>query len=199
MSQSSVPLAASSSAETFFVIVGISLVVLAVATAFVGMTREDFPSRGALRGLIGLIALLVLATGAAAVVTARDEPETLRPENEKAAEVATVDEAKEEAASGADNVQPESTATGRQLFVDSGCGDCHTLADADTGGQVGPVLDEVLPGQSPKEIRTSIVDPGASTAKGFPEGVMPATFGDELSEAEIDALVSYLESAAGNG
>ena len=37
---------------------------------------------------------------------------------------------------------------GAQVFANNGCGGCHTLAAAKSGGQVGPNLDEVLSGQS---------------------------------------------------
>jgi mono/diheme cytochrome c family protein len=33
---------------------------------------------------------------------------------------------------------------GRQLFLDAGCGACHTLADAGTGGTIGPNLDDAF-------------------------------------------------------
>ena len=32
-------------------------------------------------------------------------------------------------------------------------------------------------------------------AKGFGEGIMPANYGDTLSDAEVDALVKYLQEA----
>ena len=37
---------------------------------------------------------------------------------------------------------------GAQVFANNGCGGCHTLAAAKSGGMTGPNLDEVLPGQS---------------------------------------------------
>ncbi len=206
------PIMASTSAETFFFIVGGTLIALALATALIGMWREDFPSAGALRSLLGLIVLLVLATGAGAVLSARDEQEIRRAENEKAAkeaEAEAIEKQKEEApltegeaarpgtATGEASSPDEAALDGRTLFAGAGCGDCHTLADADTAGQIGPVLDDVLPGQNPAAIRTSIVDPAASTSDGFPEGVMPTIFGDQLTEVEIDALVAYLGEVAG--
>jgi mono/diheme cytochrome c family protein len=33
---------------------------------------------------------------------------------------------------------------GRQLFLDAGCGACHTLADAGTAGNIGPNLDDAF-------------------------------------------------------
>ena len=77
-------------------------------------------------------------------------------------------------------------ADGKQLFVSEGCGSCHTLGDAGSNGNVGPKLDDLAAdaakfgkaeGQSAEEyVKTSIEDPTAFTVKGFPKGVMPATY-----------------------
>jgi mono/diheme cytochrome c family protein len=41
-------------------------------------------------------------------------------------------------------VDEGSQGAGRQLFLDSTCGDCHTLADAGTVGTIGPNLDDAF-------------------------------------------------------
>jgi mono/diheme cytochrome c family protein len=88
---------------------------------------------------------------------------------------------------------------GAQVFANSGCGGCHTLAAAKTGGTVGPDLDEVLPGQSEAMVEESIVDPSKEIVKGYPNA-MPANFGQTLSAKEVEVLVKYLlESASGGG
>ncbi len=87
---------------------------------------------------------------------------------------------------------------GAQVFANSGCGGCHTLAAAQAGGTIGPNLDEVLPGQSEAMVQESIVDPNKAIAKGYPPNVMPADFGQTLSAKELEDLVEYLlESASG--
>jgi mono/diheme cytochrome c family protein len=86
---------------------------------------------------------------------------------------------------------------GAQVFANNGCGGCHTLAAANSGGTTGPNLDEVLPGQSEAEIEESIVEPNAKIAQGYPAGVMPETFGEKLSEEELKELVEYLAENAG--
>jgi mono/diheme cytochrome c family protein len=87
---------------------------------------------------------------------------------------------------------------GAQVFANNGCGGCHTLAAAETGGTTGPDLDEVLPGQSAAMIHESLVDPNAIIAKGFPANVMPADYEQTLSPKELDDLVQYLlESTSG--
>lgn len=87
---------------------------------------------------------------------------------------------------------------GAQVFANSGCGGCHTLAAAKTGGTVGPNLDEVLPGQDAAKVEEDIVDPNAVIAHGYPPNVMPSNFGQSLSKKEIEDLVEYLiESTSG--
>jgi mono/diheme cytochrome c family protein len=89
---------------------------------------------------------------------------------------------------------------GAQVFVNSGCNGCHTLAAAKAGGTVGPNLDEVLPGQDEAMVKGSIVDPDKVIAKGYPPNVMPANFEQSLSPKEIEDLVKYLlESTAPGG
>jgi mono/diheme cytochrome c family protein len=86
---------------------------------------------------------------------------------------------------------------GAQVFASSGCGSCHTLAAANSGGTTGPDLDEVLPGQSEAEIEESIVDPEAKIEEGYEGGIMPQEFGTKLSEEELKQLVEYLMENAG--
>lgn len=88
---------------------------------------------------------------------------------------------------------------GAQVFANSGCGGCHTLAAASSGGTLGPDLDEVLPGQSAAMIDQSIVDPNKVIAKGFPANVMPANFGQTLTPKEIEDLVQFLLESTSSG
>jgi mono/diheme cytochrome c family protein len=87
---------------------------------------------------------------------------------------------------------------GAQVFANNGCGGCHTLKAAGSGGVTGPNLDEVLPGQSEAMIHESVVDPNKVIAKGYPPNVMPPNFEQLLTPKEIEDLVKYLsESTAG--
>lgn len=81
---------------------------------------------------------------------------------------------------------------GAQVFANNGCGTCHTLAAAKTGGVTGPDLDGALPGQSAAMIHKSIVDPNSVIAKGYPPNVMPGTYETTLSPKELEDLVAYL-------
>lgn len=90
---------------------------------------------------------------------------------------------------------------GAAIFAAAGCGGCHTFTPAKSAGQVGPSLDTLAAaaktaGKPVQEFtRESIVDPDAEIAKGYSAGVMPKTFGDSLSGAQLDALVKYLTQA----
>lgn len=87
---------------------------------------------------------------------------------------------------------------GAQVFANNGCGGCHTLAEAKSGGVTGPNLDEVLPGQSFAKVHEDIVDPNKVIAQGYPPNVMPANYEQTLSPKELDDLVQYLiESTSG--
>jgi cytochrome c oxidase subunit 2 len=91
-------------------------------------------------------------------------------------------------------------AAGREIFTSAGCNACHTLADADATGEVGPNLDELpaVAGEREKGTRAedyvhqSIVDPPAFVVKGYSGDTMPGNFGDQLTPEEIDTLVQYL-------
>jgi mono/diheme cytochrome c family protein len=90
---------------------------------------------------------------------------------------------------------------GAQVFANNGCGGCHTLAAAKSGGVTGPNLDEVLPGQTAAMIHEDIADPSKDITKGYPPNVMPANYEQTLSSKELDDLVQYLfeETSGGKG
>jgi mono/diheme cytochrome c family protein len=84
------------------------------------------------------------------------------------------------------------------VFKNNGCAACHTLAAASATGKVGPDLDK-LPAEAQQAkqplaafVRTSITDPNAYVAPGYPKNVMPATFGKAIPKQQLDALVTYL-------
>jgi mono/diheme cytochrome c family protein len=88
---------------------------------------------------------------------------------------------------------------GAQIFANNGCGGCHALAAAKSGGTTGPDLDEVLPGQSAAMVEQSIVDPNAKIAKGYPPNVMPANFSSLIKPNELEQLVQYLLDSTKGG
>jgi len=88
---------------------------------------------------------------------------------------------------------------GAQVFADNVCGSCHTLAEAKSGGAVGPNLDEVLPGMTAAMIQTSIVDPNAKIEQGYPPDVMPQNYSTAIPSGQLDQLVQYLVTSTGGG
>lgn len=90
-------------------------------------------------------------------------------------------------------------AYGRQLYNQFGCNACHKLTDAGAVGAVGPNLDgmgsraaNTVPGQSAEEyLRNAIVKPSAYIVPNF-QPVMPADYGQRMTDQEVDAMVKYL-------
>jgi len=79
-----------------------------------------------------------------------------------------------------------------KLLSDYACAGCHALKGE--GGAVGPAFDGIGARSTADEIRQSIINPRAKVAKGFEAmaEMMPANFGQQLSKAELDALVAFL-------
>jgi cytochrome c553 len=75
------------------------------------------------------------------------------------------------------------TAAGKQVFLDAGCGECHSLAAARSSGAIGPDLDQVRP----SEDRVA-----AQVERGG--GAMPA-FRGRLSREEIAAVASFVAAS----
>jgi len=82
---------------------------------------------------------------------------------------------------------------GAQVFANNGCGGCHTLAAAGSGGVTGPNLNEYLaPDDNAAGVEEMIVDPNAEIAEGYPANVMPQNYGEALTPKELKDLVQYL-------
>ena len=94
-------------------------------------------------------------------------------------------------------------AKGKTIFASSGCASCHTFKASGATGTIGPDLD-TAPKQDaqkagmplPAFIKQSIVDPNAYVPSGYPKGVMPTTFGSQLSSSQLNDLVAYLVQRA---
>jgi cytochrome c oxidase subunit II len=101
-------------------------------------------------------------------------------------------------------------ASGKVIFSGfAGCSGCHTLAAAGATGTVGPNLDMRLRSDCASAaskqkrgptlsdcIRTAITNPYAYLPSGYAAGIMPSNFSQRLSSSQIQALVSFLSSAA---
>lgn len=202
--------------ETLFYVLGLALVAIALIVSFAGLRFENFPPRPLqVLGTAGLAAVVV-ATCAFAWLNAEEEQDhrdaeiaaghEISPkeglallgedaEGEPPGEEPSPDQAPP---AGEEPEQPTAPVVdGAQVFTDAGCSGCHTLADAGSTATTGPVLDGALKGKDPAFIETSIVDPNAEIAKGFPPDLMPQNYGTDLSPEELDALVKYLSEATG--
>jgi len=88
--------------------------------------------------------------------------------------------------------------TGLAVFKANSCATCHTLSAASATGTVGPDLDKLVSyaqqAHQPLEAfaHQSVVDPNAYIQPGYPKNLMPPTFGQTLSKAELSALVTFL-------
>lgn len=82
---------------------------------------------------------------------------------------------------------------GRDLMDQHGCTGCHTVEGE--GGEVGPVLTEVVKRRKPDEIFKKIVDPALWTAPNFEPGIMPP--GNEIPEGDRHEIVAYLSGLSG--
>jgi cytochrome c oxidase subunit 2 len=82
---------------------------------------------------------------------------------------------------------------GAQIFTNTGCGSCHTLAAAGSTGTTGPDLNEYLaPDDTTAGVEEMIAHPNLEIAEGYPPNVMPRNYAQTLSKAEIHELAAYL-------
>lgn len=109
---------------------------------------------------------------------------------------APVNEGEEAAAaepSGENEEEAGGGSPGAQVFASATCGSCHTLAAAGSTGTTGPDLEESLaPDDDTAGIEEMIVHPNEEVIEGYPPNVMPQTYGETLSAAEIHNLAEYL-------
>ncbi|MDP4022864.1 cytochrome c [Methylobacterium sp. NEAU 140] len=90
-------------------------------------------------------------------------------------------------AAGTATADPAQLALGKRVFTEIAepqCGACHTLADAGTTGEVGPVLDVLKP---------DAARVAAAVTGGI--GVMPAF--EDLTPEQVEAVALYVATAAG--
>jgi mono/diheme cytochrome c family protein len=76
------------------------------------------------------------------------------------------------------------SATGRAIFLVSGCGGCHALTAAGASGTTGPNLDQTHPSYA--RVLAEVSDGG----DGMP------SFADSLTSAQIRTLARYVSAAA---
>jgi mono/diheme cytochrome c family protein len=129
------------------------------------------------RGILTALtcALLLLAAGCGSEGTTRAAPETV---------IGTLPTATAEPVTPAFKLKGNPTA-GKAIFLKSGCGSCHTLADAHSTGTVGPNLDQAHPTY---RLATARVTNGKSP--------MPS-FKGQLTDQQIADVSAYVVSSTG--
>jgi len=179
------------------IILGVVALVLVGFSLFVSLVvprrRPDFP--GERIGLFAIVAVLLVVAMLATV-------EVWGEEEESEAEPAAATQGPPETGATGGETAPAETgggetggtggaetggggdvAKGKELFASSGCGSCHTLADAGTTGTTGPNLDDLKPG----------LDAAVEQITNGGGGMPP--FGGQLSEADIQAIAAYVVDA----
>lgn len=79
----------------------------------------------------------------------------------------------------------------QELIAQFACTACHKIG-ALAGGPIGPDLSKIGAARDAAYLRRAILEPNADVAKGFPPGVMPAIYGEQLYAKELEMLVAHL-------
>ena len=131
-----------------------------------------------MRRLAPILILLALATGCS---TSKPGEKTAKPLPSTV--VGTVP--KQQTASVPAQYKNGDPTAGKQVFASAGCTGCHTLADANAHGTVGPNLDQAKP---PLSLAVDRVTKG--------RGAMPS-FKGQLSDKQIADVTAYVVKATG--
>ena len=91
---------------------------------------------------------------------------------------------------------PVADRSGLDVWVEHGCGGCHTLAAANATGTFGPDLEASLEGMPAAYIKESIVAPRAVAAAGYDSGMMPEDYAGRIPPDDLDRLVTFLLQSA---
>jgi mono/diheme cytochrome c family protein len=87
---------------------------------------------------------------------------------------------------------------GLTVFIQHGCGSCHTFKPAGSSSPIGPDLALSLHGKSRDYVLESIVLPGKVAAEGHTTGSMPEDFAERIAPDDLDELVEFLMEGAQN-
>jgi len=162
-------------------------------------SRPDYPGRRGLGLFIVVTVILTIAMLGAVEVFAKEshEGEAARETTTETGPTTTTPTPPPPAPTTTGAAPPSgSPEAGKAVFAAQGCGNCHTFAPAGSSGTVGPNLGEVLKGKDAAFIHESIVNPNAEVASGYPAGVMPQTYKDQLTPKQLDDLVAFLSSGS---
>ncbi len=176
--------------ETALLVVAAVFIAFALIVALVvPRSRPEFPGRRLGIFLAICVALFVAQIGAVLVLAEIGEAD------EPAHAEGTPSESTPTETTGTETTETETETTeavgdavaGKVVFLSSaGCTGCHTLADAEASGSVGPNLDATKPSSDKAVERVT---------NG--QGVMPS-FKGQLTEQQIQDVAAYVSSVAGS-
>jgi len=192
-----VPLALTGYEIGLLAVACVFIVFALIAALIVPRARPDFPAKRL--GVFIAVCIALFASQMTAVLVLAEVGEADEPHGEATPTETTETTGTETNGSGTETTQTETTETettettegggdpaaGKDVFATAGCVSCHTLADADATGMVGPNLDQASPSHDKVVERVT---------NG--QGVMPS-FKDSLSEQQIQDVAAYVSSAAG--
>lgn len=186
--------------ETALLVVAAVFIAFALIVALVvPRSRPEFPGRRLGIFLAICVALFVAQIGAVLVLAEigeADEPAHAEgTPSETTPTETTATETTPTETTGTETTETETETTeavgdavaGKVVFLSSaGCTGCHTLADAEASGSVGPNLDATKPSSDKAVERVT---------NG--QGVMPS-FKGQLTEQQIQDVAAYVSSVAGS-
>ncbi len=100
-------------------------------------------------------------------------------------------------------VADDPVARGKAIVLGKGgCVGCHKIEGTIAQGTLGPDLTHVATAAETREpgvavadyLMTSLVNPSAFVVAGYPDNIMPKTFSQTLTPAELDDVVAYLST-----
>ena len=94
--------------------------------------------------------------------------------------------------------EADPVARGQRVYLDSGCGGCHTI-EGISAGTVGPNQTTIgtmsgtrVPDMSAEDyMLESILDPSAFVVEGYPDNVMPKNYSESLSSEQLSDIVAF--------
>jgi hypothetical protein len=88
---------------------------------------------------------------------------------------------------------------GLTVWIEQGCGSCHTFKPAGARMPMGPDLQQSLQGTPREYVRESIVSPSKTASAGWDTGAMPEDYAQRIAPADLDALVDFIVDGVREG
>jgi mono/diheme cytochrome c family protein len=134
---------------------------------------------------LAALALVLLTLGVLVAGCGGEEEATPTPTTVEGGDTgeATTEATTEETTEGGQGGGQGDAEAGKAIFASAGCGGCHTLAEANASGAIGPNLDDAKPDV---ELVVERVTNGM--------GAMPS-FKGQLSEQDIQNVAAYVVQA----